>query len=224
MDDETQPLGLPCAVSRHLEGSHRMRYLRAGRIRHLVLSAVALALALSAGSGLVAYGSDQGQTYYACLRRNTGTLYSVTTSGPVKCHHRDVRVQWNEQGPQGLQGEPGPMGPAGPQGEQGPPGPKGDAGPAGPAGLSQLEWVKASTGDKFIEEYFAIVNVRCPFGKVAIAGAFEIDTILFGEQVVVKDSGPILDNGRATGWHVYAERLENTPWRLTAYALCASFP
>jgi hypothetical protein len=112
--------------------------------------ALALVLAFSAGSALVASGNTAGTTFYGCLASN-GNIYAVNVTGVVGCKKGDLQIKWNERGDQGLpgpagaqgaQGATGPQGPAGPQGEQGPVGPEGpagasvqgEAGPQGPAG------------------------------------------------------------------------------------------
>lgn len=120
-----------------------MRHLTALGMRRVVVAALALTLAFSAGSVFVAYGNDPGLTYYGCLSKIGGLLYKVNSAAPPKCLSGDGQVKWNEQGPpgaQGMQGAPGPEGPLGPAGPQGGPGPQGPAGadgapgPAGPAG------------------------------------------------------------------------------------------
>ena len=115
-----------------------MRRLTTTRIGRMLLAALALALVFSAGSALIVAGSDQGTTFYACLKKN-GMLQDVTTSGPPDCKSKNEQlVSWNAQGPQGLPGEPGPAGAQGEQGTQGEPGPQGEQGVQGEPGPQGL--------------------------------------------------------------------------------------
>jgi hypothetical protein len=125
-----------------------MRRFKHSRIRRLTFTALALAVALSAGSALVASGSDLGKTYYACLNTKQGTLENVNSTGWTGCKAGHPQVSWNERGSQGLPGDPGPQGPAGPEGAQGATGAQGPAGPEGPQGEQGIQGERGPQGDR----------------------------------------------------------------------------
>jgi hypothetical protein len=193
----------------------------------MLLAALALALVFSAGSALIAAGSDQGTTFYACLKTN-GTLDDVNTSGPPDCKKKKEQlVSWNAQGPQGLPGEQGPTGESGAQGEPGPaglPGPPGPQGPPGTTGVSDVEFV---TQQSTVEQNTTVTNAlaRCPDGKVALGGGY---TITPNPLIQVTNSEPMIDPASRLpiGWRVlarmYAEVGPEGGWFARAWAICAN--
>lgn len=137
------------------------------RMHRLLIPALVVVLAFSAGSAFVALGSEPGVTYYACLAKSNGELYNVRTEGEPACRPNDSVISWNETGPEGPsgpqgepgekgdkgdagepgpQGETGPEGPEGQPGEPGAPGPQGETGPEGPAGASGVVGIQGITG------------------------------------------------------------------------------
>lgn len=111
------------------------------RLHRPLAMALALVLAFSAGSAMVASGNTAGTTFYGCLASN-GSIYAVNLTGVAGCKKGDLQIKWNERGEQGLpgpagaQGETGPAGPSGPVGPAGAQGEQGPAGPEGPPGAS----------------------------------------------------------------------------------------
>jgi hypothetical protein len=101
------------------------------------------------------------------------------------------------------------------RGPQGPPGAAGGPGPPSPVNLERVEaHTDYATDSPFIGEAIA----RCPAGKRVTGGGGRTD----GSQqaVAITDSYPSDD---MTAWIVNAMRVTGSPpWRVTAYALCAS--
>lgn len=227
-----------------------MKHLSRNGVRRLLVVMAALALAISAGSALVALGNGSSDVYQACVNRYTGVVRMSPSGMKTACTSQEVSVQWNEQGPQGeagatgpqgpqgLQGDPGPQGvrgqdgPQGPQGEPGPQGPpgtpgiqgvqgeRGPEGPMGPAGIAGLEWVSESV-EGSNSLHLTFAIVSCPGNKVAIAGGFDVQASA-SEAKAVYYSVPVFDGfGNATRWRATATFLTQNEW-LTVYALCAS--
>src|SRR5262245_52148437 len=87
-------------------------------------------------------------TYYACVNRQSGSLYMVTANDTCK-NGGYTKISWNQVGPQGPQG---PQGPAGVDGQPGPAGPQGLQGPQGPAGPTQtLQILPVPGNDVFVD-------------------------------------------------------------------------
>lgn len=145
--------------------------------------AVAVAALAVAGGGIALGGipSEDGKIT-ACFTKNGGALRVIDAEGGRTCDKNEIQLVWDkygqpgpggpqgpqgEQGLQGEQGSAGPEGPAGPQGEQGEQGPAGPEGPAG--GISGRQFV-TSEGITVQPGQFALRNVSCPAGKVAIGG------------------------------------------------------
>ncbi|HUG14658.1 MAG TPA: hypothetical protein VMM78_06525 [Thermomicrobiales bacterium] len=70
----------------------------------LLLSAILIVAAISAGTYYRASGSSHDTTYYACLY--AGSLSQVGTTPPTNCG-RGEQIQWNAEGPPGAPGAPG---------------------------------------------------------------------------------------------------------------------
>jgi hypothetical protein len=100
---------------------------------------------------------------------------------------------------------------AGPRGPRGFRGADGGPGPPSPANLERAEahtdYPTAAIGQ---------ATARCPAGKRVTGGGGKTD----GSAVAITDSYPSDD---MTAWIVNAMRVSGSaPWRVTAYALCAS--
>jgi hypothetical protein len=195
----------PIELSRTNRKDHIMtRNLK--RLHRPLTMALALVLAFSAGSALVASGNTTGTTFYGCLAKN-GTIYAVSVTGVAGCKKGDLQIKWNERGEQGPQGTAGPQGPAGPQGEQGPTGPEGPAGasiqgeagpqgpagpqgepgepgpvgPQGPPGSSGIGTghVVSNTNLKSAIDEFTTVSATCPADHIATGGGYELESTDF---------------------------------------------
>jgi hypothetical protein len=196
-----------------------------GRLCHL--------FAFSAGSAMVAYGHDPGNTYWGCLTKS-GTLYAVNSTGPVSCKSADVQVKWHERGeegqvgPEGAQGPAGPQGLTGPTGDTGAQGPEGPQGPQGPAGATGEQGPAGPTGAQ------GPAGLAGPAGPAGTSGVSGIEWISvtsakgFADYFTTVDANcpagkvatgggfqktdsstmiyysmPIMNGGVATGWRVY---------------------
>ena len=146
-----------------------------------------------------------------------------------------------EQGPIGPEGPQGPVGLTGPKGDkgdtgdQGPvglTGPKGDegdtgaqgligpTGPTGPAGISGYEIVTFTSGSDSSNKS---IEVSCPAGKIALAGAFYTEVDGGAASIAPSERHPI-GGPPPTGWRVTA--IESTPtdldWYLSVDVICAT--
>jgi collagen triple helix repeat protein len=126
-------------------------------------------------------------------------------------------LAWSVTGPRGLQGPVGPAGPQGVpgvQGPQGPQGPQGIPGPQGPAGVSGLVRVQANSPFDSVatKELFA----QCPPGKQVLGGGYLF--FFGGPTVLLRDSTPGIN---LDGWYVSGTNDANTPWSVSAVAMCA---
>lgn len=204
-----------------------MSRIKPGGIRVGLLSLLAAALAFSAGSALVAYGSESSKPLYACVHNKSGQVKMAPDGSQTQCGNQETLIAWNQQGPQGEMGPPGPQGEPGPEGQrgpqgfpgpQGPPGPQGNPGPQGPpgpAGVLAPQWI--STTLTFQGNGTAVVN--CPAGRVALNGYGEVS----GADIIESKPHGI------TAWRVTAIDDFEPPFgspqptrTLRAYALCVN--
>lgn len=82
------------------------------RNRRIVWTAAVAAVAIAAATVTQAFASDtSGNTVYACVSKDTGTVHIVTQG--TTCRSHDYATSWNVTGPQGATGPAGPQGPAG---------------------------------------------------------------------------------------------------------------
>lgn len=106
------------------------------RWARVLSTALALVIALTAGTMYVAVSQTSTTTYYGC-RNAQGNVGLIKAGSAPNCPSGYSLVSWNSigpQGPQGIQGIQGPQGPQGQQGSTGATGLTGSTGPAGPAG------------------------------------------------------------------------------------------
>jgi hypothetical protein len=104
---------------------------------------------------------------------------------------------------------------AGPRGPRGFRGADGGPGPPSPANLERVE---AHTDYPAAAPAIGQAIARCPAGKRVTGGGGRTDAAQ--QAVAITDSYPSED---MTAWIVNATRLTSSPpWRVTAYALCAS--
>ena len=106
----------------------------------------------------------------------------------------------------------GPRGPRGLRGSDGGPGPPGTPSPV------NLERVEAHSDYATDSPFIGVAIARCPAGKRVTGGGGRTDGSQ--EAIAITDSYPSDD---LTAWIVNAMRVTGSPpWRVTAYALCAS--
>jgi hypothetical protein len=120
-------------------------------------------------------------------------------------------------GPSGPQGPMGLPGAQGPQGHQGPQGLPGATGPAGPAGTFSTAGVKTIVQTQTSNSPdFALFEIDCPMGQVAVAGAGEVTGFIgTTAPTLYTATFPALFNpdgtyGAPTGWRFEATNIHPT--------------
>jgi collagen triple helix repeat protein len=165
---------------------------------------------------------DRDGAIKACYTPGLGVLRVIDSA--ATCARGETALSWNVVGPRGLQGPAGPAGVAGamgPQGPQGVPGPQGSQGlpglpgPAGASGLTGLIRVQVDSpfDDVATKEVFA----QCPAGTQVLGGGYTF--FLGGPTVLLRSNLPSVD---LDGWYVSGTNDDNTPWSVTAVAMCAN--
>jgi len=162
---------------------------------------------------------DSNGVIHACYQSD-GTLRLVNDA--TVCRKNETHIAWAQigpQGPQGIQGPQGPQGIQGTQGVQGPPGPQGPEGPQGPSGpITGLVRVQGnSEGAAGLHQVATqTAEAQCPPGKMVLGGGY----IHFygGPTITPRVNSPTIDK---TTWVVSGTNTENTPWSISAIAMCA---
>jgi hypothetical protein len=152
---------------------------------------------------------DANGVIHACYMASDGSLRLVNAA--ADCKKNETALAWSQTGPQGPQGIQGPQGPQGPQGVQGP---QGIQGVQGPAGISGLERVQENS--PFDAVATKQVRAYCPTGKKVVGGGYLF--FFGGPTVPIRTNAPTLD---LDSWLVSGTNFENTPWSVTAIAICA---
>jgi uncharacterized Zn-binding protein involved in type VI secretion len=75
-------------------------------VGRVILVSLALVVAFSAGSALVAFGDGENVTFYGCLTPG-GTLNSISVDVAPSCPPPSQLISWNQKGEKGDPGEPG---------------------------------------------------------------------------------------------------------------------
>jgi hypothetical protein len=109
------------------------------------LPALALVVAIGAGSAYITYAAIAPYTFYACLS-GTGALTQVSITSAPHCSTGQTAVSWNQVGPTGPTGPTGATGPQGPTGATGLTGATGPAGATGPTGATGPAGPTGATG------------------------------------------------------------------------------
>jgi len=169
-------------------------------------------VALIAGIAGILYASipDANGVIHSCVATD-GTLRLVNDA--TSCRRNETHVAWSQTGPQGLQGPQGIQGIQGPRGLQGP---QGLQGPSGP--ISGLVRVQANS--EGTNELNAIATqtatAQCPAGKMVVGGGYL--HFFGGPTITPRENTPTLD---LTEWIVSGTNPNNTPWSISAIAICA---
>ena len=156
---------------------------------------------------------DTNGVIHGCYNKTDGTLQVVDSAS--QCKKSETALDWAQtgpagpQGPQGLQGIQGLPGPQGLDGLRGPEGAPGQSGP-----IAGLERVQADTPLDDVATKTA--RAFCPPGKKVIGGGYL--HFLGGPTIVPRVNAPTLD---LSEWRVSGTNSANTPWSITAIAICA---
>ena len=122
---------------------------------------------------------------------------------PVVRANGKLPVSLGAIGPQGLQGASGPTGPTGPTGP---------SGPTGTIGVSGLELVTSSSS---LGQQQATLYVKCPVGKTALGGGYQLPNGTTAFQSSPDDS--------LHGWSVGANGVSGQfSSTVFAYVICAT--
>jgi hypothetical protein len=205
-------------------------------LKRLRLQVVGPTFGLLLGATLVtvavAHGGDPAKIH-SCVNPNSGGIKIVGANETCKNH--ETTLDWNIQGvqgppgPQGAPGQAGPPGPPGQPGLAGPPGPPGSPGvagppgppgPAGQGGVSGLEVVRISSD--LNGDVSKLRFVECPGTKRLIGGGATTTTPSGLVRLVIKQSGPAIDNPERIWFGVVENIGAPGDWQLHTYAICAN--
>jgi hypothetical protein len=161
---------------------------------------------------------DRDGVIKACYTPSLGVLRVIDST--ASCQRGETMLSWNVTGPRGPQG---PIGPAGMTGATGPQGPQGVPGPQGPQGLPGLPGTSGLSGVVRIQVDSAFDDVAtkevfaaCPIGTRVLGGGYFF--AFGGPTVPMRENLPSLD---LDGWFVGGTNEANTPWSVSAVAVCA---
>jgi hypothetical protein len=161
-----------------------------------------------------------GTTFFGCVQRSNGSLYSVGTTSPT-CNKQDTLISWSQTGPAGAAG---PIGPAGPTGPQGP------AGANGVRGYQIVQSVQTIPAGYSLGEFGTFVV--CPVGDVGTGGGWRdapLDANLNNVPAII--NAPLMTNGTPpqTEWLVMWQPQNHVPFfgqpqTVTTYIICVATP
>ena len=161
----------------------------------LVISCLALALALGGTSYAAAVALPAGSVGTAQLRNSAVTSQKVKNRSLLRAHFAPGQL---------LAGAAGPAGPAGP------------TGPAGPAGVSGLERVEVTSPSNSTTT--RAMSIACPTGKRLFGGGVRLNPVL--PQLAVQQSYP--DNDNTYRANVRELTATAAAWSITVFAVCGA--
>jgi hypothetical protein len=164
-------------------------YMRPGRVRVMLIGALAASLAV-----LAAQAADAA-TIRACVKPKSGATRIV--GAKAKCRRGEQKLSWNTSGPAGARGVPGA---AGTPGATGPPGNEGKAGSNGAAALYSAfaQGPTSLTGGKTLLTKVLPPGSYAVFTKTLLVGESEAAGGWAGAFCILGDTPGIASGEEAT--------------------------